>query len=290
VDYLLHLLIVACVYALLAASLDLLVGQIGLLSVAHASFYGLGSYCSALLAVRVGFSFLPALAAATLFAGVMSFLVSLPSLRLRGDYFVVATLGFQLIVLSVLNNWVEVTRGPLGIANIPQPAFAGLVIQTRVGMTVLAVIVALLGYLFIKRVVSSPFGRVLRGIREDEIFVETLGKNTFQFKVTAFAVSAALAGSAGALYAHYISYIDPTSFTVAESILVLSMVIIGGAGNPWGPLLGAVVLVTLPEALRFIGLPSSVAANIRQIFYGALLILMMIARPRGLVGRYGFGG
>jgi branched-chain amino acid transport system permease protein len=107
--------------------------------------------------------------------------------------------------------------------------------------------------------------------------------------VTAFAVSAALAASAGSLYAHYITYIDPTSFTVMESILVISMVIIGGAGSKWGPVIGAVVLVTLPEALRFIGLPSSVAANLRQIFYGTLLVIMMMFRPRGLVGRYGFG-
>jgi branched-chain amino acid transport system permease protein len=130
---------------------------------------------------------------------------------------------------------------------------------------------------------------VLHAIREDEVFTRALGKNTLRYKVTAFAVSAALAASAGSLYAHYIIYIDPTSFTVMESILVISMVIIGGAGSPWGPLVGAVVLVTLPEALRFVGLPSSVAANLRQIFYGALLVIMMMFRPRGLVGRYGFG-
>ena len=139
------------------------------------------------------------------------------------------------------------------------------------------------------RLASSPFGRVLRSIREDEPFAASLGKNTLRFKVTAFAVSAALAASAGGLYAHYNTYIDPSSFTVMESILVVSMVIVGGAGSLWGPVIGAVVLVSLPEALRFVGLPVSVAANVRQILYGGLLVIMIMFRPRGLVGTYVFG-
>jgi len=128
----------------------------------------------------------------------------------------------------------------------------------------------------------------MHALREDEVFAQSLGKNTVRFKVVTFALSTALAASAGSLYAHYITYIDPTSFTVMESILIISMVIIGGAGSLWGPLVGAVVLVTLPEALRFVGLPSAVAANLRQIIYGSLLVVMMMFRPRGLVGKYGF--
>lgn len=122
-----------------------------------------------------------------------------------------------------------------------------------------------------------------------EVFAQAVGKNTLRFKVTAFAVSAVLAALAGSLYAHYVTYIDPTSFTVTESILVLSMVIIGGAGSLWGPMVGAIVLVMLPEALRFLGLPSSVAANLRQIVYGVLLVVMIMIRPGELMGRYGFG-
>jgi branched-chain amino acid transport system permease protein len=154
---------------------------------------------------------------------------------------------------------------------------------------VLAGIVAVLAYWVVRQIAESPFGRVLRAIREDELFTRALGKNTLWFKVAAFAVSAALAASAGSLYAHYITFIDPTSFTVMESILVISMVIIGGAGSRLGPLMGAVVLVSLPEALRFLGLPSPVAGNTRQLIYGALLVAMMTLRPRGLVGKYGFG-
>ena len=152
----------------------------------------------------------------------------------------------------------------------------------------LAASFASFAYFAVYRITSSPFGRVLHAIREDEVFVRAHGKNTLYFKVVAFAVSAALASMAGSLYAHYITYIDPTSFTVMESILIISMVIIGGAGSLWGPLIGAVVLVTLPEALRFVGLPSAVAANLRQIIYGSLLVIMMMFRPRGLMGKYGF--
>ncbi len=158
----------------------------------------------------------------------------------------------------------------------------------EIDFLILAAAFACFAYFVVYRLTSSPFGRVLHAIREDEVFAKAHGKNTLYFKVTAFAVSAALAASAGSLYASYITYIDPTSFTVMESILIISMVIIGGAGSLWGPLIGAFVLVTLPEALRFVGLPDAVAANLRQIIYGSLLVIMMMFRPRGLVGKYGF--
>ena len=288
-DYLLHILILVGMFTILAVSLDLLVGQTGLLSIAHAAFYGIGAYSSALLATICHLPFIIGILAGMVFAYVVSFVVSLPSLRLHDDYFVIATFGFQMILFSIFNNWMDVTRGPLGIPRIPLPAIFGWHVTSHWGFLALAALFAFIAFFVVNRISSSPFGRVLRTIREDEGFATSLGKNTLRFKVTAFAVSAALAASAGSLYAHYISYIDPTSFTVMESILVISMVIIGGAGSKWGPVIGAVVLVTLPEALRFIGMPSSVAANLRQIFYGTLLVIMMMFRPRGLVGRYGFG-
>jgi branched-chain amino acid transport system permease protein len=288
-EYLLHVLTLCAIYTVLAVSLDLLAGHTGLLSLAHAAFYGLGAYTSALLAVHRGVPFLIGILIGMMVAAAVSFVVSLPSLRLHDDYFVIATFGFQIILFSIFNNWIDVTRGPLGIPGITQPVVFGWAIRSHVGFVVLALILAMFAYLVVGLITSSPFGRVLRGVREDEVFTKSLGKNPLRFKVTAFAVSAALAASAGSLYAHYITFIDPTSFTLMESILVISMVIIGGAGSRWGPLIGAIVLVTLPEALRFIGLPSAVAANLRQITYGALLVLMMIFRPRGLVGKYGFG-
>ena len=224
-----------------------------------------------------------------LFRSVASLLISLPSLRLHDDYFVIATFGFQMILVSIFNNWIDLTRGPLGIPGIPRPSLFGWTVQSQVGFVVISTVLAALAYTVVGRITWSPFGRVLRAIREDEVFAEAVGKSTLCFKATAFAVSAALAAAAGSLYACYMSFIDPTSFTVMESILVISIVIIGGTGSVWGPLVGAAVLVTLPEALRFLGLPSSVAANLREIFYGCLLVAMMMKRPRGLLGQYGFG-
>ncbi len=288
-DYLIHVFILIAIYTTLAVSLDILAGYAGLLSIAQAAFYGLGAYSSALLAVNFGAPFLVGMVAGMAIAALVSFVVSLPSLRLHDDYFVIATFGFQMILFSLFNNWMDLTRGPLGIPGIPQPIVFGWTVQSNFEFVFLATSLASFAYFIVRRAVISPFGRVLRAIREDEMFAQSMGKNTLHFKVTAFAISAALAASAGSLYANYITYIDPTSFTVMESILVISMVIIGGAGSRWGPVIGAVVLVTLPEALRFLGLPSSVAANLRQIIYGVLLVLMMMFRPQGLAGGYSFG-
>jgi len=168
-------------------------------------------------------------------AVLISFVVSLPSLRLNDDYFVIATFGFQMILFSVFNNWMSLTHGPLGIPGIPQPVIFGWHVTSHLDFLILAVAFACFAYIVVWRITSSPFGRVLHAIREDEVFAKAHGKNTLYFKVTAFAVSAALAASAGSLYASYITYIDPTSFTVMESILIISMVIIGGAGSLWGP-------------------------------------------------------
>jgi branched-chain amino acid transport system permease protein len=288
-EYFMHIVIMACTFTVLAVGLDLVAGHTGLLSISHAAFYGLGAYSSALLAVKWGVPFPVGVLTGMAVAALLSFVVSLPSLRLHDDYFVIATFGFQMIVFSIFNNWMDVTRGPLGIPGIPQPNILGWHVDSPSKFLVLAVILASFASFVVYRLTSSPFGRVLHAIREDEVLTQSLGKNTLSFKVAAFAVSAALAAMAGSLYAHYITYIDPSSFTVMESILVISMVIIGGAGSLWGPLVGAVVLVTLPEALRFVGFPGTEAANLRQIVYGMLLVVMMLFRPKGLVGKYGFG-
>lgn len=219
-------------------------------------------------------------------AAILGVIIAFPSIRIHDDYFVIATFGFQMIVYSIFNNWVALTRGPLGVPGIPVPSLFGLAIDNHWKFLLLSAIFALLAYSLVHKLVGSPYGRVLKAIREDEVFAESLGKNVNSYKIQVFVIGGALASVAGNFYAHYITFIDPTSFTILESILVISMVIIGGAGSLRGPVLGAVVLVILPEALRFIGLPSAVAANLRQIFYGSLLVLMMLYRPQGLVGEF----
>jgi branched-chain amino acid transport system permease protein len=288
VDYLFHILVLVSVFTILSVSLDLLAGHTGILSIAHSAFCGIGAYTSALLVTQQGASFAVGIVTGMFVATIVSFIVSLPSLRLGGDYFVIAMFGFQMILFSLFNNCTELTGGPLGIPGIPPPVIFGWRVNSLGEFLILSWGMTALTYLIVYSVTVGPFGRVLHAIREDEEFAKAHGKNTLYFKVTAFAVSAALAAMAGSLYAHFVTYIDPTSFTVMESILIISMVIIGGAGSLWGPFVGALVLVTLPEALRCLGLPSAVAANLRQITYGSLLVIMMMFRPRGLVGKYSF--
>jgi branched-chain amino acid transport system permease protein len=287
-EYLLHIFILIGIYIIAAASLNLVAGYTGLLSVAHAAFYGVGAYVVALMGLKLGVSFWISLPCAMLVAALLGAIVAMPSLRLHDDYFVLATFGLQVIATSVMNNWVEFTGGPLGLPGIPQPTLFGITLSAHWQMLLLVWMLAALSFWVLCRLVRAPFGRVLRAIREDEVFSQSLGKSVTGFKVKAFVISAALAAVAGSLYAVYITFIDPTSFTVQESIFMLAIVIVGGAGNLWGSVIGAVVLVALPELLRFVGLPSAIAANMRQILYGSLLVVMMLWRPQGLLGEYRF--
>jgi len=285
-DYILHILILINIYIILVVSLDLIAGYTGMLSIAHAAFYGIGAYATALLSLHFQTNFLFNMLFGIVGAAVLGVIIAFPSLRIHDDYFVIATFGFQMIVYSIFNNWIDLTRGPLGIPGIPVASLFGFNIDNHWKFLVLSAIFAFLAYLLVHKLVNSPYGRVLKAIREDEVFAESLGKNVNSYKIQVFVIGGAIASVAGNLYAHYITFIDPTSFTILESILVISMVIIGGAGSLRGPIIGAVVLVILPEALRFVGLPSSVAANLRQIFYGSLMVLTMLYRPQGLIGEF----
>lgn len=287
-DYVLHIVILIGIYVILSASLDLVVGYAGLLSLAHAAFYAIGAYTCALLTSRCGAPFLSSMAVAVLLSASMGLVVGVISLRFRSDYFVISTFAFQVIVFGIINNWVELTRGPIGVPGIPPPTIWGYGIVSPRGVLVLVGVCAAI-VMFVKhQIVRAPMGRVLRAIREDEVVAVSAGKSVLAQKMAAFVIGAGIAGGAGSLYSGYVGFIDPSSFSVAESIFVVSIVIIGGAGSLWGPVLGASVLVAVPEVLRSIGLPSAVSANLRQILYGGVLVMFMLWRPRGLLGRYDF--
>jgi branched-chain amino acid transport system permease protein len=261
--------------------LNLSAGFGGMISLAHAGFYGVGAYTAALLAVNYQVPFLLALPVAMLLCGLLALIVSTIALRTIDDYFIVCTLGIQVIVFSLMNNWMSLTRGPLGIPGIPGISLFGIAIESKWTFLLLTLVFTLLMFFFLQKLTASSFGRTLRALSEDEIFTQSLGKNVYLSKVTAFTISAMLAAVPGALYAHYISYIDPTSFTVDESIFILSIVIIGGMRNLWGSVVAAAFLVFLPEVLRFVGMPNAIAANMRQIIYGGTLIFMMFRYSRG---------
>ena len=285
-EYLFHIIIMLNIYIMLTLSANLTIGMANLLTMCQAAFYGIGAYIGTFFLMQFNLPFVVIAILVLLLTGVFSFLVSFASVRLKGDYFVIATMGFQLIVYTILYNWTDVTRGPYGISGIPGIKLFGIFeISGIYAYLVLSLIVTgIVVYLF-HHLVKSPFGRALNAIRADEIMVKSMGRNTVMLKSWAFFLSAAVAGLAGVIYASYVSYIDPTSFTLDESIFIISALFIGGIGNTKGPILGALFVVLLPELLRFVGLPDSIAANLRQIIYGLALILVMYYRPQGLWGK-----
>jgi branched-chain amino acid transport system permease protein len=287
-NYVCHMLVMISIYAMLGGSLNLVAGYTGLPSMCHAAFYGLGAYSTTLLMMSAGLGFFSALGVALIVTALLSIAIALPALRLKGDYFVLATLGFQIIVVALFYNLTNFTGGPNGIPGIPIPRLFGFEFDSVFRYLVLSSVVSATGLFVLWLLINSPFGRLLRAIREDEVASASLGKNVPRVQSLAFAISAAMAAVPGALFAGYIRYIDPTTFTVMESIFILSIVVIGGAGSFWGPVVGAAFMVILPEALRFLELPLAAAANVRQITYGLLLVILMRFRPQGLLGEYKF--
>ncbi|MEK7208816.1 MAG: branched-chain amino acid ABC transporter permease [Patescibacteria group bacterium] len=285
-EYLIHLAILVDIYVILGVSLNLVVGFTGLLSVTQAAFYGLGAYVTALLLVNFGVNFFLAALGGILLTALISLLIGFVLSRFRGDYYALGSFGFNIIIYSVFLNWQSVTRGPLGIPGIARPDLFGLNFSDNFSFLLLTLVLALLAFLLARWLTTSSFGRVLKAIREDELALQIFGYRTLHYKLMIFVVSAALAALAGALFASYITFIDPSSFALFESIFILAIIILGGLANLKGSVLGAVFLILLPEALRFVGFPSDIAAQMRQVMYGLILVILMLYRPQGLVGEY----
>ncbi|HSB42256.1 MAG TPA: branched-chain amino acid ABC transporter permease [Methylomirabilota bacterium] len=283
--YIAHYLVMVGIYTILATSLNLLVGYSGIFSLAHAAIYGIGAYASALAALKLGLGFWGGLLVAAVVGALAAALVAIPSLRVAGDYYIVASFGLQVVILTVFINWTSLTNGHAGLPGIPRPSVFGLMVDDPFRYVVLSLALAGLTYAICRRLTGSAFGRTLRAVREDEIAAQATGKNVVVVKITITTISSALGALAGSLYAHYITYINPTSFTLDESIFITSLVILGGTERLAGPFVGALILLAVPEALKFLAIPDTVAAPMRQILYGALLILFMFVRPEGILGR-----
>jgi len=267
---------------MLSQSLNLSAGFAGLISLTHAGFYGIGAYVTAILSTYYFISFWLTIPLAMLISGCIALIVSLIALRTVDDYFIICTLGIQIILFSIMNNWMEVTRGPLGIPGIPSIQFLAFSFDSKLSFLLLSLFFVIVVWLVLRNISKSGFGKTLIAISEDEIYSQSIGKNVYLSKTVSFTMSAMLAAIPGTLYAHYITYIDPTSFTVNESIFVLSIVIIGGLGNLTGSFFASAFLVLLPEALRFVGMPDSIAANMRQIIYGFILVIVTMNGKNGV--------
>lgn len=280
--YVLHILALACTYAIPAIGLNIMLGYAGLVNLGHAAFVGLGSYTLGILAVDHGWSFWTALPLAALVAGAAGGALGAVTLRLRTHFFMIATLAFGLVLHAVMNNWEELTHGPVGLPGIPRPEaweLFGLEVAFRrlpdfaafaVGATAVAFAISAL-------LIRSDFGRMLIALRQDETLASAKGVNVTAGKILAFAIGAAIAGAGGAVKASFLRVSAPASFEYLEGINLVLIVIIGGAGRLSGPLLGALLFVALPEYLR-------VAAEWRLVFFGIALVLLMRFAPEGLAG------
>jgi branched-chain amino acid transport system permease protein len=283
-DFWFSYITLASIYVLLGLSTNLLVGIAGIFSVSQAAVFGVGAYIVAYCLMNDVMSFLPALAVAALCCIALNILVTLPTLRVSGDYFVVTSFGIQLLATAVFTNWTGGTGGANGLPGIPPPDLFGRVLEDSGQVVALCVAAMALGCLVFWLVMRAPFGRLLRAIREDELAVAAAGKDVLNAKVSAAALAGAFAGSAGGLYAVFLSFIDPVSFDLDASILLLTMVVVGGARTLAGSIIGPFLLLALPQVLTLIDIPTTIAAATRQLIYGLLLIVFMLFRPQGLAG------
>ena len=295
-NYALHLSVFLSIYGIVALSLNLITGYCGLLTMAHASYFAVGCYTYALLTAKCGWEFLPAAGMAFALACSMSLFISLPAWRFKGDSFVLITLAVQQMLFSLIQNWASpsaepgtwanLTNGTFGLSSIPKPTIFGFIFSDLRAMALLALIVFFLCMLVFKIFCASPWARLLKAMRDDELAARGLGKNVRLAKIQAVGISCGLAAVAGTIYASYVNYIDPGVASLDESMLVLCMVLVGGIGNFKGPLVGAFMLIAIPEILRCMSMPDAIASNMRLIFYSCLLIGLMHFRPQGLAGVY----
>lgn len=270
-QYVYRIAVVSVLYAILAMSLNLIAGVAGQISLGHIAFYGIGAYTSALLCVNFGVSVWVGILAAFVVSMLFGLLIAIPTLKLSGGYLAILTMSFAEIIRLILLNWTSVTRGPMGILNIPKPSLFGYTIKSSGAFLYLVLTVAIIVYIGLHNLIHSRFGRNLQALRDDEISSESMGINVYRYKVIAFVISTGVAGVAGALFASYMEFIDPSSFISDESTVILSMVVLGGMGNMNGSIIAAALLTILPEALRSF-------SDYRMLVYGVVLVAMMLLK------------
>jgi branched-chain amino acid transport system permease protein len=283
-DFFLSYLALAAIYVTLSLSTNLLVGIVGIFSVSQAAIFGVGAYITGYCLVNEVMGFLPATLLAAFVCLLVNILITLPSLRVSGDYFVVTSFGIQLLATAAFTNWNAATGGASGMPGVPPASVFGIElveVWQNLSLCLALMLVCCLGFYL---AMHSPWGRLLRAIREDELAVAASGKSVLRAKIGVAALAGVFGGVGGSLYAVFLSFIDPSSFDLNASVFLLTMVVVGGARTLAGSVVGPFVLLALPQILTMIEIPTTVAAAARQGIYGALLIAFMIFRPQGLAG------
>lgn len=288
INYILNLLTLATIYSIAAASLNVLVGYAGIFSIAHAIFFGLGAYAGAQFALLIVPDVLLASLIGAVVSGALSLLLALPALRVRGEYFVAAGLGLQMVGITIFSEAHSLTGGHGGLVGIPPATLFGFDVSSPGAFLAVCLVALLLSLAVIQILMRSSFGRALMSIRDNESAAESFGKNVPLLKTLAMVVGCAIVGVAGTLFAFNLAFINVESFTLEQSILMLAMVVIGGVGTLSGPLIGAVFLLMLPAILTFIPfIPPTEIGTVQQFIYGSLMAVLMIFKPSGIAGKTG---
>ncbi len=276
-DYYRDIMTLTGMYVVLALGLNIVVGQAGLLNLGYVAFYAIGAYTYAILSTTFGLPFWSGLVAGGAVAALFAVLLGMPTLRLRGDYFAIVTLGLGEITRIILNNWDSMTGGPNGISKIGRPVIAGYELHTTLDFYYLIIVIAIITIFAMHRLIASRIGRAWVAIREDEVAAEAMGVNTYRMKLLAFVLGSVWAGIVGVFFAAKMAFVSPESFTFFESVMILCMVVLGGMGSIPGIILGALLLITIPEIFRDF-------QDYRMLAFGIALVLMMVFRPQGLLG------
>lgn len=277
--YQVNIMTTALMYVVLGLGLNIVVGLAGLLDLGYVAFYAVGAYSYALLHDQFGLGFWTVLPIGGVLAGIFGILLGIPVLRLRGDYLAIVTLGFGEIIRLVLENWGEFSRGPSGVSNIARPSFFGIDLTLNQAIDYvyyLVLIFVILTIFFVNRLQDSRLGRAWIALREDEIACQAMGIDKMKTKLVAFSLGAFWAGIIGVVFAAKTTFINPASFTFLESAIILSIVVLGGMGSIVGVIVGALILILLPEYLRAL-------SEYRMLAFGAILVAMMVFRPQGII-------
>jgi branched-chain amino acid transport system permease protein len=291
VAYIINLAVLIGINAILAVTLNFILGYAGIFSIAHAMFFGVGAYTAAFVAMKFGAGFIPATLAGMVVSGVISLALALPALRVRGEYFVAASLGLQMLAITIFSEWKPVTGGIGGIIGIPPASILGFEFTDPLHFLGLTLACLVLVLVVIRQLVRSSFGRSLKALRDDEVAASAFGKNVAVIKTLAVVVACSLAAIAGSLFAFYLSFINVESFVLDVSVQVMAMVIIGGTATLLGPVIGAILVLLLPALLSYLPyLPPTEIGSIQQVIYGLAMVLLMIFRPAGLWGFQDSGG
>jgi branched-chain amino acid transport system permease protein len=277
-EYIISLLVLMGLYVILSTSFNLIIGFGGLISIAHPIFFALGAYTVGVLSVQFELNPLLSVAAGGAVALLASFMLSLPSLRISGDYLLITSIGFQLGLIEIIKNldFLGGASGLSGIPNVVEEHRSAVFAAVALGLAVASV-------LLVRWLIRGPYGRAIQAMRDDELAFSALGRNAMNIKMAIFALGSGMAGVAGGIYAYYYQYLTPDQFQILQSAMILTMVVVGGMGSVYGPVVGAVLLIGLPEAITFLNLPSAIMGPLQGVIFTLLVIVFLFLRPQGLV-------